>query len=71
VAKFTQSLSVATYVGVASTIAMLSYAALALRRVYGGSFAATALKGVGILVVYTTVSIPALYGLVTWAALTG
>jgi hypothetical protein len=50
---------------------MLVYAALALRNVYGGSFVATVLKGAGIFVVYTIVSIPALYGLVTWAAMTG
>jgi hypothetical protein len=71
VAKFTRSLTVATYIGVASTIVMLGYAALALRNVYGGGFALTVMKGVGILVVYSVVSIPALYGLVTWAALTG
>ena len=70
-AKFTRSLTVATYIGVVSTIVMLGYAALALRHVYGGGFTATVLKALGIFVVYSVVSIPALYGLVTWAALAG
>lgn len=68
--KFSQSLTMATWVGVASTLWILLYAALALRRVYGGSIATTVLKGAGIFAVYFAVSIPALYGLVTWAALT-
>jgi hypothetical protein len=67
--KFTRSLSLATSIGVAATLWMLLYGALALRRVYGGTIATTVLKGAGILAVYVAVSIPALYGLVTWAAL--
>jgi hypothetical protein len=38
--------------------------------VYAASILETIAKGCGILAAYLVVSIPALYGLVTWAALT-
>jgi hypothetical protein len=48
---------------------LIVYAALALRRVYNASVAATAIRGSGILALYIVASMVALYGLVTWAAL--
>jgi hypothetical protein len=68
-AKFSKSLSVATAVGVVTTVWFLVYAAMALRRVYGGSIVGTLAKGAGVLAIYSVVSIPALFGLVTWAAI--
>ena len=68
--KFSGSLTIATVIGSAAMLWLLIYAALALRRAYGGSVGMTLVKGTGILAVYFVVSIPALFGLVTWAALT-
>jgi hypothetical protein len=68
-AKFTRSISVATAVGAITTVWFLAYAALALRRVYGGGVIRTLAKGAGVLAIYVVVSIPALFGLVTWAAI--
>jgi len=53
-------------VGVAILIWVLGYTHAAFRRVYGGSFAVTALKEVGIGALYLTASIPALFFLALW-----
>ena len=68
-AKFTGSLRIATTIGIGATVWLIVYAALALRRVYNASVAATAIRGSGILALYIVASMVALYGLVTWAAL--
>ncbi len=61
IAKFTYQASIAKVVGFAMMLWIVAYALRALKNVYGGSWTATTLKGVGIMTLYMTVGIPALF----------
>ena len=69
-AKLTGSVGVAVTVGMLITLVFSAYALLALRVVFGGSWAITLLKAAGIGVVYLIASVPAFVVILAWASLT-
>lgn len=56
--KFTWSVKVAAVAGTLSLVWIAVYSLIALRHVYGRSWAVTILKGIGIMVVYFAVALP-------------
>jgi Protein of unknown function (DUF3667) len=68
-AKFTDSSGLVASVGSLVAIAFAVYALLALRAVFGGSWAMTLLKAGGIGIVYLIASIPAFAIILAWASL--
>jgi hypothetical protein len=66
--KMTHVVALPVIGGAVAKIWIVAYSTLALRKVYGNSLAMTVLKGLGIAVLYCAVSVPALIGLVAWAA---
>jgi hypothetical protein len=68
VAKFTHLVALATLMGVGTTLWIVAYTVASLRRVYGGSIAATLAKSVGIGALYMCAGTVAILGLAFWAA---
>jgi hypothetical protein len=68
-AQFTGSLRVVQTAGGLATAFVVGYALLALRRVYGGGWAATVAKEIGLSIAYVVVFVPAIIAAVAWAVL--
>ena len=68
-AKFTWQFYFALAVGFGAACWIIGYALVSLRRVYGGSWVQTLLKGIGIAAIYAVFAVPALVAAVFLAAM--
>ena len=67
-AKLTGSTGFAVTVGAVMTVAFTAYALMALRAVFGGSWAITVAKAAAIAVIYLIASLPAFAIILAWAS---
>lgn len=67
-AKLTGSTGVEVTVGSVMTVAFTAYALMALRAVFGGSWAMTVAKALAIAVIYLIASLPAFAIILAWAS---